>query len=209
MYELRHKAGLCSPLGCWLFMRSYRLFLRYAANRTGNFLCVSAERVSLGCGICHVTASGTSRPVCALVGLFQCCGFFLLVVYARTSIAPALGAGRRSRERSWRGKKRLHRTPFVKRLKKTRPAAEVIHSHPWGKTRKQSNRGNPACGGGHTFTPFRRHQGESDGEGWGGFQRAEETARFPALWPPSPARHVALCFEANLFLQKRKPYGRS
>ncbi len=56
----------------------------------------------------------------------------------------------------------------------------------------------PARGGGHTFTPFRRHQGRSDGEGWGGFQRAEETARFPALWPPSPARHVTLCFQAKI-----------
>ncbi len=63
---------------------------------------------------------------------------------------------------------------------------------------KRTDLTRPARGGGHTFTPFRRHQGESDGEGWGGFQRAEETARFPARWPPSPARHFFLCFEAKI-----------
>ncbi len=60
----------------------------------------------------------------------------------------------------------------------------------------------PARGGVHTFTPFRRQIGKPDGEGWGGFQRAEETARFPALWPPSPARHFSPCFEASLFCRK-------
>ncbi len=54
---------------------------------------------------------------------------------------------------------------FVKGLKKTRPAAEFIHSHPWGTSRKESDRGRPARGGAHTFTPFRQHQGKPNGGG--------------------------------------------
>ncbi len=146
---------LFSPFWCWLFMRLYRLFARYAANRTGNLLCVSAERVSLGCGICHVTASGTSQPVCALVGLFQCCGFFLLAVSARTSIAVSLGAGRRSRERSWRGWSRKCRACFAHCLQSSVHIFFFAYlkepaPHPFCEKAEEI----PPCGGGHTFTPL-------------------------------------------------------
>ncbi len=44
--------------------------------------------------------------------------------------------------------------------------------------------------------------------GWRGkgrIPKEKETARFPILWPPSPARHVALCFEANSFSTNENP----
>ncbi len=142
-------------------MQSYRLFLRYAAYRTGNPLCVSDKRVSLGYGICRVAASGTSRPVCALVGLFQCCGFLIRVVCARTSIAVSLGNGRRSRERSWRGWSRKCHACLAHCLQNS---AHIFLSAdlkrdctaPICKRAEEA----PPCGGGHTFTPLGHFRGK-------------------------------------------------
>ncbi len=204
MYELRRRAGLCSPFGCWLFMLPYRLFARYAANRTGDLLCVSDKRVSLGCGICRVTASGTSRPVCALVGLFQCCGFFRLAICARTSIAPALGAGRRSRERSWRGKKECT-APNCKKAEEDPPRGGGHTFTPLGHCRrKEPICRSPARGGVHTFTPFRRYQGKPNGGGVWDSQGQEPQGSTPCAAVARP-RHVTLCFEANLFCRKETP----
>ncbi len=116
----------------------------------------------------------------------------MLAYCARTSITADLGD--RDVRASIHGGAGKVCTAFFQKAARVR-CAEVIHSHPWGRERKQSDLRNPACGGAHTFTPLRRHNVYlMERECW---IHKDKNRKVIVLMPPSPARHVTLCFQAN------------